>query len=95
MGGSLPRERTPDKSSGSEQEPPPTLGAEGTKQLRGSQAHRTTEAHATISALCRADRLFPFQLDDEQLDQAIAEMLEPTSGPGFDDHAGVAAGAGC
>jgi len=30
---------------------------------------------------------FPFNLDDEQLDQAIAEMLEPAHWPGFDDFA--------
>ena len=30
---------------------------------------------------------FPFKLDDEQLDQAIAEMLQPANWPGFDDFA--------
>lgn len=28
---------------------------------------------------------FPFQLDDEPLDRAIREMLEPENWPGFDD----------
>jgi len=30
---------------------------------------------------------FPFKLDDEQLDRAIADMLEPGNWPGFDDFA--------
>jgi len=30
---------------------------------------------------------FPFRLDDEQLDQAIEEMLEPANWPGFEDFA--------
>jgi hypothetical protein len=28
---------------------------------------------------------FPFELDDEALDQALAGMLEPANWPGFDD----------
>ena len=30
---------------------------------------------------------FPFKLDDEELDRAIAEMLQPANWPGFDDFA--------
>jgi hypothetical protein len=30
---------------------------------------------------------FPFKLDDKQLDQAIADMLEPGNWPGFEDFA--------
>jgi hypothetical protein len=30
---------------------------------------------------------FPFQLDNEQLDDAIREMLEPENWPGFDNFA--------
>jgi hypothetical protein len=30
---------------------------------------------------------FPFQLEDEQLDAAIREMLDPQNWPGFDDFA--------
>lgn len=30
---------------------------------------------------------FPFKLDDEQLDRAIADMLEPGNWPGLDDFA--------
>jgi hypothetical protein len=30
---------------------------------------------------------FPFELDDEKLDQAITEMLEPANWPGFDNFA--------
>ena len=30
---------------------------------------------------------FPSKLDDEQLDQAIAEMLQPANWPGFNDFA--------
>jgi hypothetical protein len=30
---------------------------------------------------------FPFKLDDEQLDLAIADMLEPANWPGFDEFA--------
>ena len=30
---------------------------------------------------------FPFKLDDEQLDRAIADMLEPANWPGFDEFA--------
>ena len=28
---------------------------------------------------------FPFELDDRELDKAIAQMLEPENWPGFDD----------
>jgi hypothetical protein len=30
---------------------------------------------------------FPFELEDEQLDRAIADMLEPANWPGFDNFA--------
>jgi len=32
---------------------------------------------------------FPFDLDDEQLDQAIAEMLKPANWPGFENFANL------
>jgi len=32
---------------------------------------------------------FPFKLDDEQLDQAIAGMLEPANWPGFENFANL------
>ena len=43
--------------------------------------------HANVAGVPGVPIGFPFKLDDGQLDQAIAEMLEPANWPGFDDFA--------
>lgn len=47
----------------------------------------TTGDGATIPGVPSVPIGFPFELDDEQLGRAIADMLEPRNWPGFDDFA--------
>jgi hypothetical protein len=49
----------------------------------------TTAVDATISAVPTVPLGFPFKLDDQELDEAISEMLEPGNWPGFDNFANL------
>ena len=72
----------------------PSLGAHQREKVARQAAGGEDSAfgglpvtHANVAGVPGVPIGFPFELDDGQLDQAIAEMLQPANWPGFDDFA--------